>query len=945
MSRFRPFDPSEGGPFRPRDVREFTLPTPPRRFWIGLALVGIALLLLFITSPIVVLLTDLSWYRALGLDSVYVTRVVIQAQLFWGSMLFAVIFGAINVGIATRLRSGPNLAAIGIGGVRSRPRRGLAVVGGVAVVVIALIVSAGAGSQWQNLVLFLHYSASGQTEPVFRLDVSFYLLILPLLHSIVGWGLGLLFLSLILVVGLHAWRGDTFDIHLTHGGIGHVSVILALLAAVFGFDAWIGRYDLLSSHNSVVWGAGYTDVHARIGLAIFATAFAAILALALLANTVWGRVWLPPAAAGAWVLLGVVGGVYPGIVQRFVVAPQELSLEAPYIQREIEGTRRAFGIDGITTRDYGGDKALTAQDVAGDRATVDNLRLWDYRPLLDTYTQLQTIRTYYSFHDVDLDRYTLGGKYQQLEVSARELQTSKLPAQAQGWVNQRLQYTHGYGVAASPVNAVAGEGLPQYVAGDLPPTGPLKIDRPAIYFGETNDNYVLAPSKQPEFDFPSPTGENHTEYSGSHGVRMSGADRWLWALRLGDLNLLISPQVQDRTELLFRRTITSRAAEIAPFLVLDRDPYITVVDGRLYWIQDAYTSASTYPYSQQEESGVNYLRNSVKIVTDPYEGTQTYYVADSRDPLIRAYAAAFPKLFSPLSDMPAALRSHIRVPEDLFTVQANVYRTYHITEPTTFYNREDVWEIPNEQTSPGATQPIEPYYVLMRLPGESQAEYVMFIPFVPRGKQNLVSWMAARSDAPHYGELIGFNLPRDKVIYGPQQVGNRINQNPAISRDFSLLNQSGSRVQTGNLLVVPVGNAFLYFEPVYLVATGQQSLPELKKVILADAANVAYADTLQAALDQITGAATGPPGGGGGGGGTGGTGGTGGAGNSAQVQALVADALKHYNAAQDRLKAGDLAGYASEMAIVASDLQQIQQLTGVPAASPSPSPSPAKPGN
>ena len=932
MSRFRPLDPFDGRPFD-RQIREITIPSPPRRFWVGLSLIGAAILILFLASPIVVFLTDLSWYRALDLDSVYITRVILQAQLFWGSMLIAVFYAGLNAALALRMRSGPNLRAIGIQGVRRRVRLGPVVIAAGAVLVIALIVSAGAGSQWQDLALFEHYNATGTTEPVFGLDVSFYLLTLPFLHSIIGWAVALGLLTLLLVVALYAWRGDTFDLQLARPGIAHVSVLLAVFAVVLAFSSWVGRYDLLYSHNGVVWGPGYTDVNARIGLATVFTALAAVLALALLANTVWGRLWLPPFAAGLWVVLGLVGAIYPGAVQRFVVSPQELTLETPYIQREIDATRRAFGIEKLTTRDYGGDKQLTAQDVAGDRATVDNLRLWDYRPLLDTYTQLQTIRTYYSFKDIDLDRYTLDGKYQQLELSVRELETSKLPPQAQVWVNQRLQYTHGYGLAASPVNAVAGEGLPQYVAGDLPPSGALKIDQPAIYFGEANNNYVLAPSKQAEFDFPSAGGENHVRYSGTHGVRMTGADRLLWSMRLGDLNLLISPQVESRTELLFRRSITARAAEIAPFLQLDRDPYIVVVDGRLHWIQDAYTVAGTYPYSQQELSGINYLRNSVKIVTDPYEGTQTYYIADPNDPLVRAYAAAFPRLFRPLDELPSGLRSHLRVPEDLFTVQANVYRTYHITDPNTFYNREDVWEIPNEQTAPGVNQPIQPYYVLMRLPGEPQAEYVMFTPYVPRGKQNLVSWLAARSDGSHYGELVGFNLPRDKTIFGPQQVGNRINQNPAISRDFSLLNQSGSRVQQGNLLVVPVGDAFLYFEPVYLVATGQQSLPELKKVILADAASVAYSDTLQGALDQLTGQSTAP------GGGTPPPGGGGGSGTSPQVQALVAEALRHYNLAQEKLRAGDLAGYATEMAEVARILNQIQALTGTPSASPSPSPS------
>jgi uncharacterized membrane protein (UPF0182 family) len=581
------------------------------------------------------------------------------------------------------------------------------------------------------------------------------------------------------------------------------------------------------------------------------------------------------------------------------------------------------------------------KDVQNDQVTIDNLRLWDYAPLKDVYEQQQTIRTYYSFNDIDIDRYTINGKYQQLEISTRELDISKLPPAAQNWVNQHLQYTHGYGLAASPVNAVVGQGLPAYVVENIPPTGALKITEPAIYFGELTSNPVLAPSNIKEFDYPQGSQDAFTTYRGTHGVRMGGANRALWSLKLGDFNLLVSPQITDQTEMLYRRNILDRAREIAPFLTFDRDPYVVVVDGKVYWILDAYTTASTYPYSQaaifQGTSEINYIRNSVKVVIDAYEGTATFYVTDPKDPLIKAYQATFPSLFTPIESMPAGLRAHVRVPEDLFNIQTQIYATYHITDAKVFFAREDVWDIPTAQTSPSnAPTKVEPYYVLFRLPGEQNPEFLLIMPFAPRNKQNMTSWMAARSDGAHYGEYVSYVLPKDKALYGPQQIAGLINQQPAISTDFTLFHSSGSKVQQGNLLVVPIGNSFLYFEPIYLRSTNPNSLPELKKVILADQTKVVYADTLQQAIDQLVGTSSAAP--------------TTSAPPTtltpAQIQHiadLVTQANKHYAAAYAALKLGDFATYANEMTQVGKILQELQQLTGttfVPTTSPSPSPSP-----
>jgi uncharacterized membrane protein (UPF0182 family) len=945
MSRpFRPFDPFDrGGPFE--GAREIRIPRPPRRFWFGAALVGLALLVFVFASPIVWFFTEREWFAALGYQDVFTTQLILETVLFVGSFMIAFVYLTANVVIALRVRSGPALRAVGIRRaiVRS-PTGGIAL---AAAALVALILSGGAGTQWMNLALFQHASPTGVTEPVLGQDISFYLLTLPFLHSIANWALGLGFMSALVIAGLYAWRGDAFDLNLSPTAIAHLSALLAVFALVLAGWMWLGRYDLLFAHNtSIVWGAAYTDVNARLPLFTLQAGAGVVLAGALLANMWLRRIWLPIVAAGLWVLLLLVGQIYPSIVQSFFVTPSAQSYELPYIEREIAGTRAAYGLANVTVSNFTGDQPLSKQDVQNDKATIDNLRLWDYSPLKATYEQQQTIRTYYSFNDIDIDRYTVTGLYKQLEISAREFDVSKLSKAAQNWVNQHLTYTHGYGVAASPVNAVVGEGLPDYVVGDLPPAGPLKVTQPAIYFGELTDNYALAPSNTREFDFPQGNQDAYTTYTGTHGVPMTAANRALWALRLEDFNLLVSPQVTDKTELLYNRKILDRARELAPFLTFDQDPYVVVVDGRTYWILDAYTSGSTYPYSQtstfqgNSPSGgfdVNYIRNSVKVVIDAYEGTTDFYVIDPTDPIIKAYQATFPSLFKPIDAMPAGLRAHLRVPEDLFDMQVAIYATYHITDPKVFFAREDVWDIPTAQTAPGAlAAPVQPYYVLFRLPGEATPEYLLIMPFTPLGKSNMVSWMAARNDGSNYGQYVSYVLPKDKVIFGPQQVANRINENTTISSDFTLFHQAGSQVQQGNLLVVPIGNSFLYFEPIYLSATQSASLPELKKVILADQTQVVYANTLQEAIDQLVGTNTGPPS-------------TGPPSTTppptitpavvAQIADLVTQANLHYAAAYAALKSGDLTTYASEMVQVGNLLQQLRTLTA--SAQPKSSPSPA----
>ena len=942
--RYRPFDPFErGGPFDAG--REITFPRPPRRFWAGVALFALAILVFSVASPIVWFVTDLQWYEALGFRDVFATRVFMQTSLFVATFVVALIYLAANVVIALRYRSGPALRAVGIS--RSSIRSPIGVIGLLGAVLIALVLSGGASSQWQNLALFQHATPTGVTDPVMNQDISFYLLTLPLLHSIANWAIGLTFLAMLLIAAIYSWRGDTFALNFSPLAVAHLSGMLAVFTLVLAAMTWLSRYDLLFDHNSsVVWGAAYTDVNARLPIYTFQAGIGIVLAGALAANTILRRLSVPIAAAVAWIALVILGAIYPAIVQSFSVTPNAQSYELPYIGREIAGTRAAYGLSSVTTNQFTGDQPLTLKDVQNDQVTVNNLRLWDYAPLQLTYQQLQTIRTYYKFNDIDLDRYTINNQYQQVEISAREFDFSQLPPSARNWVNEHLGYTHGYGAAGSPVNAVLGEGLPDYVVKDLPPcresavSCPLPVAQPGIYFGEMTSDYVLAPSNTKEFDYPLGSLDAYTSYAGKRGVMMNAGNRALWSLRLGDFNLLVSGQINEKTQMLYRRKITERVSEMAPFLSFDRDPYLVVVDGRFYWILDAYTTASTYPYSrtldvQSRTNSINYIRNSVKVVVDAYEGTTTFYMVDPNDPLIKAYQATFPTMFKPIKEMkPEGLLAHIRVPQGLFNVQVEIYATYHITDPKVFFAREDVWDIPTAQTSPtGQAMPVEPYYVLFRLPGEQTPEFLLIMPFTPRGKNNMVSWVAARNDGKHYGEYVSYVLPKDKVIDGPQIVANRINQNQDISRDFTLFHGAGSQVIQGNLLVVPIGNSFLYFEPIYLKAAQQSGLPELKKVILADQTHLVYTDSLAQSLQQLVGSAP-PP--------------TTGApppktfteAQTAQIADLVTQINQHYKAAYAALAKGDFATFGSEMQTVGRLLEQLQAITGTSSAPVSASPTP-----
>ena len=629
-----------------------------------------------------------------------------------------------------------------------------------------------------------------------------------------------------------------------------------MLAAYFLVKAGgyiLDRYDLLTSNNGVVFGAAYTDVHLRLPLLI-ALAAAALVAAVLCVFNIWrAGLRLPVLAVAIVFAVSIVETIVPSLFQSYWVKPDELKLESRYIANNIELTRYGFALDHITSAPFPTKGKLTPEVIAANDATIQNIRWWDPRPLLDTYRQLQELRLYYDFHDIDVDRYVIDGSYREVMLSARELNQSKLPADAQTWINQRFKFTHGNGIAMNPVNRFDEEGLPVFYVKDIPPVAPpeLRIDRPEIYFGEETRNYVVVGGDTKEFDYAKGQENVYNVYQGRDGVSLRSLwTRALFAWYFGDFKLLISDNITSSSRILFRRLIQDRIQRIAPFLRLDHDPYLVVSDGRLIWLQDAYTASDALPYSQRSRAnGINYIRNAVKIAVDAYDGNPVFYVADSTDPIVQTYQRIFPSLFRPMDSMPASLRSHVRYPEDLFILQASVYGTYHMKDPEVFYNKEDLWSFPKESHK-GQTTIMQPYYTIMRLPGEPREEFILMLPMVPNNRDNMIAWLAARCDGPNYGKVIEFAFSKEKLIYGPAQIEARIDQDTTISQQLSLWNQTGSRVIRGNLLVIPIDDTLLYVEPLYLSAESRQ-LPELKRLIASTGDRVVMAqnvDTLFAAL-------------------------------------------------------------------------------------------------
>ena len=753
---------------------------------------------------------------------------------------------------------------------------------------LSLFLGAGASQLWEQVLLFINQKSFGVADPVFQYDVSSYVFGLPLYRLFVSWGFQLvIFTSFIIILffiatgALQLRQGRLPEV--SSGAKAHLSVLLAFVAVLKAFAYRLDSMELLYSPRGKVFGASYTDVVAHLpalNLLILISLFGAVL---LLVN-IKRRGWLLPATAiSLWLAVSIiVGGVVPAAIQRFRVVPDELNKELPYVENHINYTRLAYGLDSIEEKSFEASPNLTDNDISDNAQTVDNIRLWDPTVLAETYSQLQEIRAYYALDEVDVDRYRINGELTQVMVSARELDQTNLPAV--GWVNERLQYTHGYGVVFSPANNVASQGQPDFYVKGVPATttvSELEVEQPRIYFGESAESveYVVVNSLQDEVDYPLSTeGQSvaYTNYSGDGGVGIGSFFRRLgFALRYSELNLLISNQLSDDSKLIMERNVVSRVKKAAPFLYTDNDPYLALIDGNLFWIIDMYTVSDKYPYAQpadtrriNENSGLpmnfNYLRNSVKAVVNAYDGTMNFYVVDENDPLILSYKDIFPNLFTPKSSMTSELLDHIRYPEDLFTIQSDMYRDYHMTDPRVFYADEDPWVIPSDSsTTPRVAtlrgefteigfKPMLPYYLLMSLPGESDLSYLIFQPFNPENRPNMQSFLVADADPENYGQLIDFRLPKGEFVDGPSQVATRINQDPDISQIFTLLDQQGSSVIKGNLFVVPINQSILYYQPIYLQGE-QNPLPEFKFVVVVFQDRIIMEESLSEALASVFG--------------------------------------------------------------------------------------------
>ncbi len=719
-----------------------------------------------------------------------------------------------------------------------------------------------------SLLLFFNAEPTGIVDPLFAKDVSFYLLRLPVYTAALSGALALIILVLAGMAGVYFVSGNiSFRRSSQTGAMTHLSILTGTALALRGVGYFFDVFKLMYSPRGAAFGASHTDM-ALVRPVLYILAGLCALGVALsLANIKRPRLRNLVAIPAALAIVSVVGsGIIPAIYQQIVVEPNELVRETPYLSNNIAFTRQAYGLGDMRVVDLPQPQVISGATVTANTPTLSNVRVLDWRPLLQTYSQLQSIRLYYRFHDVDIDRYQVNGSYQQVMIAAREMSINDLPAAGRTWLNEHLRYTHGYGVVMSPVTRVSPRGEPIFYLQDIPPRAThssITVTRPELYFGEFPGNYVIINTKADEFSYPLGEDNATTRYEGVDGVTLNWFNRLMFSIRHGTTKIILSDDVEPNSRILFNRNILERTRLIAPFLTYESDPYIVISEGRLFWMLDAYTTSSNYPYSEPLNSGgLNYIRNSVKVVIDAYQGTVDYYIVDDSDPLILAYARTFPGMFKPYSEMPEGLKLHIRYPEQLLAVQASMLSIYHMTNPSTFYNREDVWRIAQEQYA-GRQQSVDPYYMIMQPPmvGATSEEFMLVAPMTPAGtpanpRHNMVAYLAARNDHPNYGEIILYRFPKDTLIQGPMQVESRIDQDAEISASLTLWSQAGSTVFRGNLLVIPVGNSLIYVEPVYIQSTSN-SLPELKKVIVATADKLAWGDTFEEALAKVVGIA--PP--------------------------------------------------------------------------------------
>jgi len=830
---------------------------------LGVVILGAVLLLSFLLPSLATVYTDWLWFQEVGHDQVFLRT--LNTRIAMGAAVFAVIFGVLflNIHIAqTGLQQrefivygpqGPRTIAIDLRRLRPLFYMGAAIV--------ALFVALYASGRWDTWLMARNAVPFGKVDPVLEYDISFYLFQLPFLHFLHS----LAFMAVVLgalAAGLVYFACQSIVLDPQRGLIvsdrarKHLCALGAVVLLLLAIRAWLGIPATLTTQSGIIHGASFVDVYATIPTQ-WVLVVAAIIGSGLLVWQMTASSWRPFVwAVGLYVAVSILGNLYAFALQRLYVSPNEQVRETPFIAHSIEATRSAFALDKVQERSISGDAALTRDDIARNSATLDNVPLWNEAPLLDTFAQIQEIRTYYDFNSVDNDRYMIDGKYRQIMLSARELNSASLPSQT--WINQRLTFTHGYGITLGPVNEVTPEGLPVLFVKDLPPqsTVDLKVTQPAIYFGEILNDHVFVKTATQEFDYPRGDANVFGIYDGKGGVGVGSAiRRLLFAIRFKSPDVFFSPNLTENSRVLMYRRIAERVNRIAPFLTYDPDPYLSISDGRLVWIQDAYTISRLYPYSTPSAGGINYIRNAVKVTVDAYDGTTRFHLVDPTDPVAATVARIFPDLFEPLSAMPEDLRTRLRYPQGIFALQASMFATFHMTNPDTFYNREDQWDVPSLEQGREAARPMTPYYTIMKLPGEADAEYIQMLPYTPRQKDNLAAWMVARSDGENYGQLMVFQFPKQTVIFGPRQIAARISQDQVIAPQITLWNQQGSEVIHGNLLVIPIEESLLYIRPLYLRAANGR-IPELKRVVVAYQNHIVMEETLDEALERLF-----PPGG------------------------------------------------------------------------------------
>jgi len=820
---------------------------------------------------------DSLWFGSLGYAGVFWKTLGLQWEVFAVAFAatFFILYGwflALKRACRAELQ---NASTIDIGSRRFEvPVDSILRLGGIAgSVIIALATGAGFTAEWSRFALywFAPGNSGGPVDPIFGRSLGFYLFTLPAWQFIAGWLLMLAIVACIIAVFFVLITGST---RLFAGEIDiaaplpwrALSFAIAFLLIIVAVRVYLGRFDLLLGGHTIFGGVTYTDAHVTItGMLILCMTL--ILGSCIAAFNLFTRPrvrWLVAAPVPA-ILCFFAVQICAWYVSSFIVKPNELVREQPYIAYNIAFTRQAFGLDRVAQREFPAETTVAATDPENNQSTLKNIRLWDWHALQDTLRQIQEIRTYYDFPDIDIDRYQIGEEQRQVMLAARELSLNKLPESSRNWINEKLIYTHGYGITMNPVNGFTPEGLPNLVLSNMPiqstlPT--ISVKRPEIYFGQLTDSDVYVKTRQKEFDYPQGQTNSMTSYDGDGGIELGGfLRRLLIAFDRGDLmKLPFSDDINGQSRLLMRRNVRDRVRSLAPFLTFESDPYIVVGDdGRLSWMLDAFTTSDSYPYSSHFAMGndqINYLRNSVKVVVDAYSGATTFYVFDTQDPIIAAYRQIFPALFKDAASMPSDLRNHVRYPEMLLRMQASVYGLYHMTDPGVFYNREDLWTVATEvgmnENGEQATQVMDPNFVLMKLPGESNTEFVGILPFTPANRNNLIGWLAGRSDGPNYGTSIVYNFPKTKLVNGPLQIEARIDQNAQLSGQLTLWNQQGSHVRRGALIVIPCGRALMYAEPIYLQAE-RSPMPELRIVVLALQDRLAYGSTFEAALRSLFG--------------------------------------------------------------------------------------------